>query len=180
MKPIRISPLLPLPFAIAFYFGRLKDFALLYCLIFLHETAHFGAAQGLHLKPKSIHLLPWGCMLSLSQVPSGRKAALVYAAGPIFNLALFFLGIFPRENLLLAVFNLIPVMPLDGGMIASLILPRGCRVISYCAAALLFFASLYLKMPPVLPLLLLLLILFERRRSREREITLKIHKFLLK
>lgn len=180
MKLIRISPFLPLPFLAALYLGHLRDFALLYCLIFLHETAHFTAALILHLKPKSIHLLPWGCMLSLSSVPKGKRCAIVFAAGPFFNLTLFALGIFQRENLLLTLFNLLPVMPLDGGMIVSLLFPRAARAVSYCAIAALFFSSIYLKMPPVLPVLLLLLTLFERRRSAEKEITLKIRKFLLK
>jgi len=68
----------------------------------------------------------------------GRKdLALVSLAGPLTNVAIavvfsFILKIFPLEiiaivvhlNLLLAIFNLIPIPPLDGSKIFSLLLPE--------------------------------------------------------
>ena len=68
----------------------------------------------------------------------GRKdLALVSLAGPLTNVAIaiifsFILRIFPLEiialivrlNLLLAIFNLIPIPPLDGSKIFSLLLPE--------------------------------------------------------
>lgn len=180
MKRIRISPFLPVVFFLAFLSGHLKEFSLLYLLIFLHEGAHFLAALALHMKPESIHLLPWGCMLSLSKPPCGKKSALVFLAGPLFNLALGFLGVLPRENLLLAFFNLLPVMPLDGGMILSLFFPKASFAAALVTEAALLALSFALSLPPILPFLLIILTLSERRKKRDRELAAKICNFLLK
>ena len=178
MSMISINPFTPLAFLAAFFFDALKDFSTLYLFIFLHEGAHFLTAKFLHEKPKKIHLLPWGCMLSLTSPPYGIKGAAVFLAGPLLNLILFFLGFYPKQNLVLALFNLLPVLPLDGGEIVALLFPRGAFFISVVAVAALFIFSFYFKIFPILPIFLTLLVLFDKKSRIEREITRCAARFL--
>ncbi|RNC29938.1 MAG: putative zinc metalloprotease Rip3 [Candidatus Dichloromethanomonas elyunquensis] len=104
-------------------------------IVILHELFHVLAARGYGIKVKSIELYPYGGTAVLEDTFEGkRKEETVIAfAGPAFNFALFLLlqflrweGILNGEwvlevvkiNFWLACFNLIPVMPLDGGRIA--------------------------------------------------------------
>ncbi len=68
-----------------------------------------------------------------------RDAAIISVAGPLSNIALaFFLtlaqpflpipGILIQLNLVLAVFNLIPIHPLDGGKVLAAFLPRDLAI----------------------------------------------------
>lgn len=180
MIKIRIHPCLPLPFIAAFLMGKLCFFSALYLFIFLHECAHFLTALALGLKSEYIYLLPWGCMLSLANVPSSPKCSAVFLSGPLFNLIMYFLNIFPEGNLSLALFNLIPVMPLDGGMIISLLFPKASRFISYLTLFVFLFLSVFFRRAPILPVFLFLLCLCDRRAQSEKEIGAKIRKFLLK
>ena len=180
MKFISVNPLTPLPFLVSAAFHHLPEFSLLYFLIFLHESAHFLAALLLKLRPRAIHLLPWGCMLSLDAFPEGLRGAIVYFAGPFLNLALFALGFFPRENVLLALFNLLPAVPLDGGEILSLVFPKAAGTVSVVCVIVLTIISLWLKTFPFIPLLLVILLLFDKKSSKERALTRRAEEILNK
>ena len=178
MNMISVNPFTPLIFLAAFFFDALKDFSILYLFIFLHECAHFLTALFLHESPKKIHLLPWGCMLSLASPPCGIKGAVIFFAGPFLNLILFFMGIFPRQNFTLALFNLLPVLPLDGGEIVALLFPRGAFFISVVTCTALFSASFYFKIPPILPLFLTALVIFDKKSRIERKVSRCAARFL--
>jgi Zn-dependent protease/predicted transcriptional regulator len=112
----------------------------------LHELCHSLVAKSYHIEVREITLLPIGGVASMSSMPEKpRQEFFISAAGPLFNLivvAVFYaplkylLGeqvLFYRPlstatwpltfaymywiNLILAVFNLIPAFPMDGGRI---------------------------------------------------------------
>lgn len=98
----------------------------------LHELAHVGMARLLGIPVRSLSMTAFGCVLTLADealIPN-RKLLLIAAAGPLFNLGMAALcqgmshvirpaALFGAENLLLALFNLLPVFPLDGAVILS-------------------------------------------------------------
>jgi len=102
----------------------MMSLALPLILLFAGSPIIIGAAKPVPVEPFNFR--------------DGRKdLALVSLAGPLTNVAIaiifsFILKIFPLEiiaivvhlNLLLAIFNLIPIPPLDGSKIFSLLLPE--------------------------------------------------------
>ncbi|GBD09255.1 Putative zinc metalloprotease Rip3 [Candidatus Thermoflexus japonica] len=120
---------------------------LLFGLVLLHEIGHLAAARLLRIPVSSILLWPLGGFTAV-QLPAGRFGAelAIALAGPAVNLliamGLSAMGIgggspgSPGDrggiwsilwllNLLLGVFNLLPVFPLDGGRIMRSLLAMG-------------------------------------------------------
>lgn len=109
--------------------------------IALHEGAHAAAAALLGHPPRELELTPLGAVMRLEdeeRLPPLRRL-LMLTAGPAMTLLLCFLalgmtrrGMLPilpgqrifTANLAILLMNLLPVLPLDGGRIASLLL--GC------------------------------------------------------
>ncbi|HTQ09758.1 MAG TPA: site-2 protease family protein, partial [Fimbriimonadaceae bacterium] len=117
--------------------------ALVFVIVVLHELGHALAARRYGIETQDITLLPIGGLARLRRIPEDPRQELVVAfAGPLVNVVLaasLFLGICiaagPREvlrgaltggdlmaqlvwvNVLLAVFNLIPAFPMDGGRV---------------------------------------------------------------
>ena len=129
---IRINPLTVVLFAILAFMGNISLYILTYFIMALHEFAHLVAAIYIGLKPKSITFSPFGVHLCLDNkiINSLADEIILYSAGPLVNaffalVALYFgwVDIY-RLNLILFIMNIMPVMPLDGGMITM-------RLISY-------------------------------------------------
>lgn len=110
-------------------------------LVIVHELAHTLAARGYGIKIRSIELYPYGGTAVLEDTFEGkrREESVIAFAGPAFNLGIFFIlqylrweGIIEGEwviellkiNFWLACFNLLPVLPLDGGRITRAIFSR--------------------------------------------------------
>lgn len=109
---------------------------LLFGSVLLHELGHSLVARSQGIKVNSITLFLFGGIAAIeeeSKTPG--KAFQVAIAGPVVSIALFFLlkllastmpdasparmmvGDLARINLVLALFNLIPGLPLDGGQV---------------------------------------------------------------
>lgn len=105
--------------------------------IMCHELAHLLVGLICGLKPKMISINPLGVSIQfyLYKDKCKWKKILTYLAGPILNLvcAIIFILFHINEeikmkivytNFLLTIFNLIPMLPLDGGKIMKIILVK--------------------------------------------------------
>lgn len=138
-----------------FVAGLLVKGLIVFAIVLLHELAHVAAAMRLGINVSDIELLPFGgvCRIGGEIVLDPSREVLVAAAGPAANLLLAGLGIalkghglwddqlnafFIQCNLLLAAFNLLPALPLDGGRVFRAYLARriGFKEATYKAARL--------------------------------------------
>ncbi|WP_375087886.1 site-2 protease family protein [Shewanella youngdeokensis] len=105
--------------------------ALIACLVF-HEYGHIRAMQHFGMKTKGIYLIPFmgGLALSDEKINTRWQDVVISIMGPTFGLLMsiaalvaywitgniFFAGL-ASFNALLNLFNLLPILPLDGGHI---------------------------------------------------------------
>lgn len=132
---VRFHPLFFLLAVVSVGLGLWKSIVVLFLLVLLHELGHAAVANHLGYDVEEVSLLPFGGVAKLSYGhlgPTPRDEALIAIAGPLVNLLLvaaallmsvagLWSGAFTRTviglNLWIAVFNMLPALPLDGGRI---------------------------------------------------------------
>lgn len=123
-------------FAVA---GLVNKVLLVFSAVLCHELAHTLMAAGLGYKVRQVELLPFGAVARIDNLADAGATSeiLIAAAGPLASMVLAvlcysiikeagnwkaiveFLG---EVNLMLALFNLLPALPLDGGRILRALL----------------------------------------------------------
>lgn len=137
--PIRIHPLLWVVVTISALTGHILELLMLFGVILIHELGHTAAASSFEWRMKEVRLLPFGGVLEVEEnesIPAWQEA-IVVLAGPLQNgLMIGFawlcqlLGIWPdvwtdyfiRVNAMIGLFNLLPILPLDGGKLLKIVL----------------------------------------------------------
>ncbi|WP_348651688.1 M50 family metallopeptidase [Paenibacillus silviterrae] len=135
----RFHPLFSIMMLISVLTGYFVEMATLFVIVFIHELGHVAAAKQFGWRVKEVKLLPFGGVAVVDELASVpvREDVIVALSGPLQNVWMTLLaypltvyGIIPAEwglyfmeaNILIALFNLIPVMPLDGGKILQALL----------------------------------------------------------
>lgn len=133
-------------FLILFYLtNQIQIYALIMCFTIVHELGHLLTGIILGFKPNKIELTPFGLSIgfkvNLKDYNKKIKRAnaieekriIIAMAGPVVNLLIIFIidklniDIYEKimiiySNLLLVLFNTLPILPLDGGRILKGIL----------------------------------------------------------
>ena len=109
----------------------------------LHEIGHIAALLLFRVKPDLIKISFYGIGLKYKSNLSKAKEFIVLICGPLINL-IFFLILRDDINLILLLINIFPVLPLDGGRILKLALPRCYRAVSLFFIIVLCCLSAYL------------------------------------
>jgi Zn-dependent protease/predicted transcriptional regulator len=185
---------------------------LLFASVLLHELGHSLAARSQGIKVNSITLFLFGGIAAIeeeSKTPA--KAFQVAIAGPLVSIALFLLlrlvahfipsgnvytmmvGDLARINLVVALFNLIPGLPLDGGQVLKAALwqvtgnrfqavhwaAKAGQILGYSAIALGFVVD-FLTQELVLGLWIALLGWFAVRNANSYDRVTTLQETLLK
>lgn len=141
---LSLHPLFVLILFFSVLTGQFLEIITLFSIVFIHELGHVCAALLTGVTVKSVQLLPFGGVAVIEdhgRLTAGREMGIALA-GPLQNgimilmaLALkqaeygssAYLDYFIGANAMIALFNLLPVLPLDGGKILqaalSLLLP---------------------------------------------------------
>lgn len=127
-------------FAIIFYITKqIHIYAMIMLFAFLHEMGHLVCGILMGLKPKSLKIMPMGLSVEFEISPEEYnkkvvkanklqiKKLLIALAGPITNIIISIVFIILKKyintslyleiiysNILIAIFNLLPIYPLDG------------------------------------------------------------------
>ncbi|MEK4147162.1 M50 family metallopeptidase [Robertmurraya sp. FSL W8-0741] len=131
-RKIYIHPLLWGVVAIAVMTAHFIELSLLLLIIFIHELGHAAAASFFSWRVKKISILPFGGVAEMDEHGNRplKEEVIVTLAGPIQHLWLiaaalllnkagvmseFIFTHFIQFNLMILMFNLLPIWPLDGG-----------------------------------------------------------------
>lgn len=140
-----INPLTIFLIIFLFITDHIIPFLICYSSMLIHELSHLAAALIIGLSPNRLALQPYGVCLTLKNkiIYSFADELILYLSGPLINIILAFLCmlIFGRGkytdyfyvcNLFLFFMNMMPVKPLDGGILLNKALIR-CLNIKFAA-----------------------------------------------
>lgn len=135
----RFHPLFTLVLIGSALTGYFLEAITLFSIVLVHELGHLAAASGFGWRVREVQLLPFGGVLvvdELGSVPTWEELV-VSLAGPLQHVWLIALALlmkwldvgtaswwdyFIEANIMIGLFNLLPVMPLDGGKVMQSLL----------------------------------------------------------
>lgn len=132
MKKFRLHPAFIILCIILIAFSKFEVLGITLLCVILHEFSHSVIARFLGYRLNMLTLMPYGAVISGEENLQSNDAFFIAVAGPLSNLLLATITvalwwIFPitypitltffRVNITLAIFNLLPFYPLDGGRI---------------------------------------------------------------
>ena len=166
----------------------IKDFVIISSLIIIHECGHFFCAKLIGFQTDKIYLYPLGGISKFHMPISTerKKEFLVLIMGPIFqNVAYVLLMILLKEKELITnyhigilCFNLLPIVPLDGGKILNIltssIVPYQLAlkisvIISYLATIILLLIQKKISINMIL-MYVILIILIRKEEGKEKRL----------
>ncbi|CAG7631173.1 Stage IV sporulation protein FB [Paenibacillus solanacearum] len=135
----RIHPLFSIVLLLSVLTGYFIEIVTLFGIVLIHELGHVAAAKAFGWRVTEVQLLPFGGVAVVEEMGgvSVWEDIAVALAGPLQNVWMMLVGwvltatgILPAEwghyfiqaNLLIALFNLMPVLPLDGGKVMRALL----------------------------------------------------------
>ncbi|QVK20168.1 hypothetical protein KHQ82_07495 [Mycoplasmatota bacterium] len=110
--------------------GFVVDVLIIFASISFHELAHVIASRCFKKKVNKITILPFGGIFEINdhQNVNLLEEVIILIAGPLGSLFLLQFEAIYHINMIILIFNLIPIYPLDGGKIFEVIL---CRFLNY-------------------------------------------------
>ncbi len=116
-----------------------KEFFMIFSLIIVHEIGHLSLGLYFKWNIKNITIYPFGGCIKFDDKINRpiKEEFLILIFGPIFQIIFFLIiyilflngfisyrniNIMKSYNLALLIFNLLPIYPLDGGMLVNLLL----------------------------------------------------------
>lgn len=132
--PFRFHPLFLMIMILSFLTGYFIELLTLFSIVFVHELGHVFAAKHFRWRIREVQMLPFGGVMAADEqgTVSAKEEMIVALAGPLQNALLIVLALvlqslgwwdgswtqyFIEANMMIGCFNLLPVMPLDGGRI---------------------------------------------------------------
>lgn len=131
---IAIHPLFLMLAVITIALGYIEQFFIIFSIVTIHELAHIAVAKLYGAKLSKIIIYPIGEMAIIENLflVKPLKRIAIICAGPAINIALGLLFIalgnndifkfISMTNFSIAIFNSLPIYPLDGGRLVHLIL----------------------------------------------------------
>lgn len=150
--------------------------------VFVHESGHLLAMWAADCQPRAIRLIPTSVQIVRGFSPISGGEVAITLCGPVANLVLFGVLllnyllfkseqslVFSLLNLVIAVFNLLPVSGLDGGTLLCMAISRFTdiykaerivRIITAVFAFVIFLLGIYLWVSKTLNLSIFIVALY--------------------
>lgn len=174
---------------------QIELYALIMFFALIHECGHIFAGLILKLKPKKLDIMPFGLAVTFESYGYKKlvetKKILIALAGPLTNILIcvitLFINMDPKlkqtiiySNILVTLFNVIPIYPLDGGrilkgliklkyknnIIADTIVNRISNILAILFTAISSILILYFKNIAILLVIIYLWIIVIRENKR--------------
>lgn len=136
---IKLHPLFVLYVFLCIYFGWYNYIFYYVLAVFLHEMGHYIVAKHYGYQVDAMLFAVYGAGLQTNNAYKAKDDIKISLAGPLVNFALIILSVtfwwivpslylftydFVICNIVVMVFNLLPIYPLDGGRILLAVLPK--------------------------------------------------------
>ncbi|WP_084723505.1 M50 family metallopeptidase [Virgibacillus chiguensis] len=205
LPKVHFHPILLLFLLISFFTGTFMQLAILLFIVFFHELGHYIMALQFKWRIKKIMLWVFGGVMDTEEHGTRpvREEVLVICAGPFQHIVLYVIALvavdtgvisssifdtFMYYNTTIFIFNLLPVLPLDGGKLLQLLMSTKWpykmayyRSIYFSLIACLFLLGTSLVVQPftLSTFLLCLFLLFENKNEWKKRYYV-FTRFLLK